>query len=59
MRPDTLRGIVADAFNPMLDHKVLEHMRTVEASERYNLGQRMRAMAQAKPESTEGHRWTA
>ena len=47
MRPDTLRQIVADAFNPMLDHKVLEHMRVVEASERHDLGQRMLAMGRA------------
>ena len=46
MRPDTLRRIVADAFDPMLDHEVLENIRIVEASERYDLRQRMLAMAQ-------------
>ena len=46
MPPDILRGIVADAFEPMLDKDVLKHLRTVEASERFDLGQRMLAMAQ-------------
>ena len=41
MPPDILRGIVADAFEPMLDKEVLKHLRTVEASERFDLGQRM------------------
>ena len=48
MRPDILRGIVADAFEPMLDKDVLKHLRTVETSERYSLGQRMMAMGHAQ-----------
>ena len=44
MRPDTLRGIVADAFEPMIDRQALERLRLVEASERHDLGQRMLAM---------------
>ena len=48
MRPDTLRGIVADAFESMLDKEVLRNLRTVEASERHSLGQRMMEMAHAK-----------
>ena len=45
MPPDILRGIVADAFEPMLDKDVLNHLRVVEASERNDLGLRMAAMA--------------
>ena len=41
MQPDTLRGIVADAFEPMIDRKALEQLRTVEAAERHGLKQRM------------------
>ena len=41
MRPDTLRRIVADAFEPMIDRQALERMRVVEASERHGLRQRM------------------
>ena len=48
MKPDTLRGIVADAFESMLDKDVLRKLRTVEASERHSLGQRMLAMGQAQ-----------
>ena len=40
MRPDTLRRIVTDAFEPMIDRQALEQMRAVEASERNDLGQR-------------------
>ena len=47
MPPDILRGIVADAFEPMLDKEVLNQLRTVEASERHDLGQRWLAMAHA------------
>ena len=45
MKPDTLRGIVADAFESMLDKEVLNQLRTVEASERHSLGQRMLKLA--------------
>ena len=41
MRPDTLRQIVADAFEPMIDRQALERLRTIEAAERYGLKQRM------------------
>ena len=41
MRPDVLRQIVTDAFEPMIDRKALERMRTVEAAERHGLKQRM------------------
>ena len=34
MRPADLRAIVADAFEPMLDRRRLELLRTVEAAER-------------------------
>ena len=47
MPPDILRGIVADAFEPMLDKDLLKHLRVVEASERNSLGQRMLAMGRA------------
>ena len=45
MRPDTLRRIVADAFEPMIDRQALERMRVVEASERHGLRQRMLQLA--------------
>ena len=41
MRPDTLRGIVADAFEPMIDRQALEQLRAIEAAERHGLRQRM------------------
>ena len=44
MPPDTLRRIVADAFEPMLDKDVLNHLRVVEASERFDLEKRMLAL---------------
>ena len=44
MAPATLREIVADAFEPMLDKDVLNSLRVVEASERNDLGQRWAAM---------------
>ena len=47
MRPDTLRRIVTDAFEPMIDRQALEQMRAVEASERNDLGQRWAAMGWA------------
>ena len=47
MRPDTLRQIVADAFEPMIDRRALERLRTIEAAERYGLKQRMLAMPHA------------
>ena len=45
MRPDTLRRIVADAFEPMIDRQALERMRAIEASERHGLRQRMLELA--------------
>ena len=41
MRPDVLRQIVTDAFEPMIDRKSLEQLRAVEAAERHGLRQRM------------------
>ena len=41
MRPDTLRQIVADAFEPMIDRQALERLRTIEGAERHGLKQRM------------------
>ena len=46
MRPDTLRRIVADAFEPMIDRQALERLRAVEASERHGLRQRMLELAE-------------
>ena len=40
MRPDVLREIVADAFEPMMDREALEQMRIIEAAEKHALGQR-------------------
>ena len=45
MRPADLRAIVADAFEPMLDRRRLELLRTVEAAERVDLRERLAAMA--------------
>ena len=45
MSPDTLRRIVADAFEPMIDQKQMAMMREVEASERHGLRQRMADLA--------------
>ena len=47
MRPDTLRRIVADAFEPMIDREALEQLRTIEAAERYGLRQRMLQLPKA------------
>ena len=44
MRPDVLRQIVADAFEPMIDRKALEQLRTIEAAEKYGLKQRLLSM---------------
>ena len=41
MDPATLRQIVADAFEPMIDRKALEQLRAVEAAERYGLRARL------------------
>ena len=41
MRPDTMRQIVADAFEPMIDRQALEQLRAIEAAERHGLRQRM------------------
>ena len=41
MSPDTLRRIVADAFEPMIDRQALERLRTIEGAERHGLRQRM------------------
>ena len=45
MRPADLRQIVADAFEPMLDRRRLDLLRTVEAAERVDLRERLAAMA--------------
>ena len=45
MRPDTLRQIVADAFEPMIDQKQMTMMRAIEASERHGLRQRWAELA--------------
>ena len=44
MRPDVLRQIVTDAFEPMIDRKALEQLRTIEAAEKYGLKQRLLSM---------------
>ena len=41
MRPDTMRSIVADAFEPMIDRAALERLRTIEAAERHGLRARL------------------
>ena len=41
MPPATLREIVADAFEPMVDQKQMAMMREIEASERHSLRERM------------------
>ena len=41
MRPDAMRQIVADAFEPMINRKALDQLRTIEASERHGLRERM------------------
>ena len=45
MRPDTMRQIVADAFEPMINRKVLDQLRTIEASERHGLRDMMLKLA--------------
>ena len=40
MPPDTMREIVADAFETMIDRPALDQMRAVEEAERYGLRQR-------------------
>ena len=47
LRPDTMRQIVADAFEPMIDRKALEQLRAVEAAERYGLRERMLGLRKA------------
>ena len=47
LRPDTMRQIVADAFEPMIDRKDLELLRAVEASERNGLRERMLGLGKA------------
>ena len=47
LRPDTMRQIVADAFEPMIDRKDLERLRAVEAAERYGLRERMLGLRKA------------
>ena len=46
MRPDTLRRIVADAFEPLIDQEVLRNMRIIEASERHGLRERLAVLAE-------------
>ena len=41
LRPDTMRQIVADAFEPMIDRQALEQLRAIEAAERNGLRQRL------------------
>ena len=46
MRPDTLRRIVADAFEPMIDQKQMAMTREIEASERHDLRERLAVLAE-------------
>ena len=46
MRPDTLRRIVADAFEPMIDRQALEQLRAIEASEKHDLRERWAVLAE-------------
>ena len=41
LRPDTMRQIVADAFEPMIDRQALEQLRAIEAAERNGLRTRL------------------
>ena len=41
MPPDTLRRIVADAFEPMVDQRQMRQLRAVEASEKHGLRERL------------------
>lgn len=45
MRPADLRAIVDNAFEPMLDRRRMDLLRTVEAEERVDLRERLAAMA--------------
>ena len=46
MRPDTLRRIVADAFEPMIDQKQMAMTREMEAAERHGLRERLAVFAE-------------
>ena len=46
MRPDTLRRIVANAFEPMIDQHQMAMLREVEAAERHGLRERLAVFAE-------------
>ena len=46
MRPDTLRRIVADAFEPMVDQRKMAQLRQIEAAERHDLRERLAVLAE-------------